>query len=102
MRSRCLRPIASRRIDKTRRDDSPSCRSASSVLAIGRTPVSFPAFSRLEPLMMFAFLTPTTLMILAALGVLVFGRRMPELGRSLGQTLVEFKKGMHGVEDELR
>jgi sec-independent protein translocase protein TatA len=54
-----------------------------------------------EILMLFAFLNPETILFLCALGVLVFGRRMPELGRSLGQTFVEFKKGMNGLEDKV-
>jgi sec-independent protein translocase protein TatA len=51
--------------------------------------------------MMFAFLTPTMMIGLGILGVLIFGRRMPEVGRALGQTIVQFKKGMRGLEDEL-
>ena len=51
--------------------------------------------------MMFAFLTPSMMLFLGVLGVLIFGRRMPEVGRALGQTLVEFKKGMNGLEDKL-
>ena len=51
--------------------------------------------------MVFAFLTPTTMLVLGVLGVLIFGRRLPELGRTLGQTLVEFKKGSRGVEDQI-
>jgi sec-independent protein translocase protein TatA len=33
--------------------------------------------------------------------LLVFGRRLPEVGRSLGRGLSEFKKGLKGVEDEI-
>ena len=51
--------------------------------------------------MLFAFLTPATMIFLGVVGVLIFGRRMPEVGRSLGQTIVQFKKGMRGLEDEL-
>lgn len=39
--------------------------------------------------------------ILLALGLLLFGRRLPEVGRSLGQGLVEFKRGLKGVTDEV-
>lgn len=49
----------------------------------------------------FAFLTPTTVAVLAILGVILFGRRLPEIGRSLGKTIVEFKKGVGGLEDDL-
>ena len=41
------------------------------------------------------------LCILALLGLLFFGKRLPEVGRSVGKTIVEFKKGMREVEDEL-
>ena len=39
--------------------------------------------------------------ILLVLGLLIFGRRLPELGRSVGKTIVEFKKGLSGIESEV-
>lgn len=39
--------------------------------------------------------------ILLVLGLLIFGRRLPEVGRSLGRGIVEFKRGIRGVEDEV-
>jgi sec-independent protein translocase protein TatA len=45
-------------------------------------------------------MSPTTLIVLLGLGVLFFGRRLPEIGRYLGKGLVEFKKGLHGLEDD--
>ena len=39
--------------------------------------------------------------ILIVLGVLLFGRKLPEVGRSLGKGIVEFKKGLKGLEDEV-
>lgn len=51
---------------------------------------------------MFAnFIGPQELVVLLVLGVLLFGRKLPELGRSIGKTVVEFKKGMNGLEDEI-
>src|SRR5689334_20653178 len=38
--------------------------------------------------------------IVAAVGLLLFGKRLPEVGRSLGKGIVEFKKGLKGVEDD--
>lgn len=32
--------------------------------------------------------------------LLLFGSRLPEVGKSLGKGIVEFKKGLKGVEDE--
>ena len=34
-------------------------------------------------------------------GLLIFGNRLPDVGRSLGRGLVEFKKGLKGVQDEI-
>lgn len=39
--------------------------------------------------------------ILLVIGLLLFGRRLPEVGRSLGKSIVEFKKGIKGIEDEI-
>ena len=39
--------------------------------------------------------------ILLVLGLLIFGRRLPEVGRSLGKGIVEFKRGIKGIEDEI-
>src|SRR5206468_7351927 len=51
----------------------------------------------------FAFLNlnPMEILIILGIGVLLFGRKLPEMGKMLGKGLVEFKKGMHGMEDEL-
>ena len=40
-------------------------------------------------------------MALVVIGLLVFGRRLPEVGRSVGKSIVEFKKGIKGIEDEI-
>ena len=40
------------------------------------------------------------ILVLMLLGVLLFGRRLPEVGRSLGKSIVEFKKGLGGLEDD--
>ncbi len=50
-----------------------------------------------------AFFTPgpMEMLIIGIIAVLLFGKRLPEVGRSLGKGLVEFKKGIRGVEDEM-
>ena len=40
-------------------------------------------------------------LVIAALGLLLFGKRLPEVGKSLGKGIVEFKKGLKGVEAEI-
>src|SRR5579871_3899018 len=41
------------------------------------------------------------MLILLVIGLLIFGKRLPEVGRSLGKGIVEFKKGLKGVEDDI-
>ena len=51
---------------------------------------------------MFAFnFGPTQIIILLLLGVLLFGNRLPEVGRTLAKTLREFRNTWRGLEDEV-
>jgi sec-independent protein translocase protein TatA len=43
----------------------------------------------------------TEWIIIGALGLLFFGKRLPDVGRSLGKGIVEFKKGLKGIEDDI-
>ena len=46
-------------------------------------------------------LGPGEMLVLRLIAVLLFGKRLPEVGRSLGKGIVEFKKGLQGMgEDE--
>jgi len=45
-------------------------------------------------------LGPLELVIVAVIVLLLFGNRLPSVMRSLGQGLVEFKKGVQGVEED--
>lgn len=40
-------------------------------------------------------------LVIAVVGLLIFGRRLPEVGRSLGKGIVEFKKGLRGIEEDV-
>ncbi len=50
---------------------------------------------------MFPSLGPMEMIVVMGIAVLLFGKRLPEVGRSLGKGIVEFKKGLQGVGDEL-
>jgi sec-independent protein translocase protein TatA len=49
---------------------------------------------------MFPQLGMMEMVVVMGVAVLLFGKRLPEVGRSLGKGIVEFKKGLRGVEDE--
>lgn len=40
------------------------------------------------------------MIVVMGVAVLLFGKRLPEVGRSLGKGIIEFKKGLRGMEDE--
>lgn len=40
------------------------------------------------------------LLVIAFIILLLFGNRLPSVMRSLGEGVVEFKKGMQGIEDD--
>ncbi len=44
---------------------------------------------------------PFELLIIGVIALLLFGKRLPEVARSLGKGIVEFKKGVRGIEDEV-
>lgn len=45
--------------------------------------------------------TPTHLIVLAVVAIVLFGgKKLPELGKGLGEGLRGFKEGMKGVTDE--
>ena len=39
--------------------------------------------------------------VVMVVGLLIFGKRLPEVGRSLGRGIVEFKRGLKGMADEI-
>jgi sec-independent protein translocase protein TatA len=53
-----------------------------------------------DPLFAIA-LNTTTIIILLIVGILLFGRRLPEVGKTLAKGIREFQNGMRGVEDEV-
>ena len=41
------------------------------------------------------------LLIIAGIALLLFGNRLPSAMRSMGRSIVEFKKGIQGIEDDM-
>ncbi len=54
-----------------------------------------------NPLLAFGLPGHMEWIVLLVLGLLIFGRRLPEVGRSLGRGIVEFKRGIKGIDDEI-
>ncbi len=48
-----------------------------------------------------SFLSPMDMAIIAVLAVLLFGDRLPQVMRALGQGMTEFKKGMREIESQI-
>ena len=45
-------------------------------------------------------LGPVEILIVAGVVLLLFGTRLPKVMRSLGEGIVEFKRGVQGIEDD--
>lgn len=54
-----------------------------------------------SPLAFDLALNPVQVMILGAIAVLLFGKRLPEVGRSLGKGIAELRKGIRSIEDAI-
>lgn len=48
------------------------------------------------------YLGGAEIILIAIAALLLFGKRLPELARSLGKGVTEFKKGINDVEDEIK
>jgi sec-independent protein translocase protein TatA len=49
----------------------------------------------------FGFPGPEESILIAIIALLLFGKRLPEVGRSLGKGIIEFKKGLAGIEEDV-
>ncbi len=50
---------------------------------------------------LFQNIGPMEVVVILVIALLLFGSRLPQVGRSLGKGIVEFKKGIKGIEDEV-
>jgi sec-independent protein translocase protein TatA len=46
-------------------------------------------------------LGPAEMVFVGLIALLLFGKRLPEVARSLGKGVTEFKRGLQGVRDEI-
>ena len=42
------------------------------------------------------------MLVIGVVALLIFGNRLPEVGRSLGKSFIEFKKGLKETGDDLK
>jgi sec-independent protein translocase protein TatA len=47
-------------------------------------------------------LSPFHWLVVAVIVLLLFGNRLPQVMRSLGQGVVEFKKGLQGIDEDIK
>ena len=45
-------------------------------------------------------LSPVEMIVIGVVAVLLFGNKLPQVARSLGKSVTDFKKGMAGIEEE--
>ena len=50
---------------------------------------------------MFSWLGPWEIIIILIVAVVLFGKRLPELGRTLGKGIVAFRSGVNEMKDEI-
>jgi sec-independent protein translocase protein TatA len=53
------------------------------------------------PLLFIGGLGAPEMIIVLIIGLLLFGSKLPEVGRQLGRSLMEFKKGVKGFTDDM-
>ena len=45
---------------------------------------------------------PMELCMIGGIAVLLFGHKLPKVARSIGSSIVEFKKGVEGVQEPIK
>ena len=53
------------------------------------------------PLAFIGSLGPAEMLFVGVIALLLFGKKLPEVARSLGKGVIEFKKGLRGIEDDI-
>lgn len=55
----------------------------------------------MQPIFLLLNLGTPELIVIGMVGLLLFGRRLPDVGRSLGKSFLEFKAGLNDMKSEL-
>lgn len=64
--------------------------------------ISLPSMvGAVNPLLAFGMPGGGEWLVLMFLGLLIFGRRLPEVSRQVGRAITEFKRGLSSVNDEI-
>ena len=54
-----------------------------------------------NPVLLFGFAGSYEWIVIALIALLLFGNKLPKVARNLGRSMIEFKKGVKGTEDDL-
>ena len=55
----------------------------------------------MDPFLAFWNMGPFEIVLIAIAALLLFGKRLPEVAKSLGKGVTEFKKGLKNIENEV-